>query len=92
MYKPIKQAIDTSGFVAVSLPTGHGCAAYSLWTEDGKKYEVSDVSDGTGSIVVTSDGTAGMALSIEEVRGKGAVICYAKGSSNTNLVGIITKQ
>ena len=91
MYPPIKVDIDTSGYVAVALPDGHSCESYSLWTEDGNAFYVASVSAGTDGVKVTTDGTSGFAISINEVRGPGATICYAKGTSDTNLVGLITK-
>lgn len=94
MYTPIKKQITAAGYVAVTLPTGHSCSSYSLWTEDGAAFYVAgaDDSSGTNGVLVTTDGTNGFALTINEVRGAGATICYAKGTSTTNLVGLITKD
>lgn len=91
MYTPIKQAITAGGYVAVTLPSGNGCKSYSLWTEDGAAFYIAKATDGSDGILVTTDGTACMAIAVEETRAPGATICYAKGTSTTNLVGIITK-
>jgi len=93
MYENIKTAITATDFVPVRLPANQKCSSVSLWTEDGSYWERSFVADGTGSIKVTSDGTAGMAVNINQEYGAsavGTIVCYAKGSASTNLVGIIT--
>jgi len=93
MYENIKTAITAAGFVPVRLPANQKCSSYSLWTEDGAIWERSFAADGTGSIKVTGDGTKGMAININQQYGAsipGTIVCYAKGTSSTNLVGIIT--
>ena len=87
IYPTISQAIDTSAFVAVALPTGHNCSSFSLWTEDAAAYLISSVSDGADAITVP----ASLPLTISQPYGKDSVLCYAKGTSATNLVGLITK-
>ena len=93
MFENIKTAITAAGFVAVRLPSNQKCSSVSLWTEDGSLWERSFAADGTNSIKVTSDGTGGMPFSIDQPYGAsavGTIVCYAKGSASTNLVGIIT--
>lgn len=87
---PIKQAITDAGFVPVSLQAGGSCTAFSLWTEDRADYYLSSLEDGSNAIIVPN----GFPLSInqKEPRSKtGRIICYAKGTTATNLVGLITK-
>jgi len=89
----IKTGITTSGFVPVRLPVNQGCSTYSLWTEDGAYWIYSHNSAGDTPIKVTSDGSASLSVSISNIvppDSAGAIICYAKGSSSTNLVGLIT--
>lgn len=91
----IKQGITAAGFVPVRLPANQVCNALSLWTEDGAKWIYSHNAAGDTAIEITVDGTSGFPLSLSEVLSRadsaGAIICYAKGSSSTNLVGLITK-
>lgn len=91
MYPPIKKAITAAAYVEVTLPATHECQAYSLWTEDGAAFYMSSDGSADNGILVTTDGTNGFAVSLNEVLGKGQRLCYAKGTSSTNLVGLITK-
>ena len=87
----INTSISASGFVAVRLPANVRCTAYSLWTEDGAKWEFATESDGSDAIDVTSDGTNVLPIAVSLPFGAsaaGTIICYAKGTSTTNLVGI----
>ena len=89
MYPSINAAITTGGFVAVRLPANHMCSAFGLWTEDGENWIKSVNSDGSDPITVT------IPLALQIVHPKeaaGAILCYAKGTSATNLVGEITKE
>ncbi len=90
IYTPIKQAITPGSYVAVRLPTNCSCSAFSLWSEDGASYSISSLSDGSDAITVPN----GFPLSVDQSLGKkipGAIICYARGTTSTNLVGLITR-
>ena len=93
---PIKQAITTDAtYVAVRLPAGHSCTAFSLWTEDGSAYYFGSLPDGSDAVLVTSDGTSGLPFLYSQALGKdddGAILGYAKGTAATNLVGFFVKQ
>ena len=88
--------ITAAGFVAVRLPAGHSCNSYSLWTEDGTAWIRSHNAAGDVEVLVTTDGTNGFPISINETLGTndplGAIVCYAKGTSTTNLSGVITQS
>jgi len=90
MYNDILTAIDTSAtFVPVRLPANEGCQSFSLWTEDKADWYKANDAAGTNAIKVT------IALSPEiphSPSAAGTILCYAKGTSATNLVGIITKR
>jgi len=93
-YPAIVTDIDTSGFVAVRLPANHMCQAFSLWTEDGAAWVYSHNAAGDRPITITADGVTGLALALNIIHQKdsaGAILCYAKGTTDTNLVGLITK-
>ncbi len=90
IHPTINQAISTDDYVAVRLPANCSCRTFSLWTEDSKSYEIS--SDSTGSDAITVPD--GFPLAIAQGHSKdaaGAILCYAKGTTSTNLVGLITK-
>ena len=90
----ISQEITTAGYVAIRLPANVQAKSWALWTEDGSKWEYATESDGSNAIDVTNDGTGGMPISVNSSRGEtaaGAIICYAKGTATTNLVGIPIK-
>jgi len=89
MYPAIDTDITAAGFVAVRLPANHSCSAFSLWTADDTNWIKSISSDGAGPIPVT------IPLSLEIPHGSdatGTILCYAKGTSSTKLVGEITKR
>ena len=94
-YEAIKEAITTAGFVAVRLPAKQNCSEFSLWTEDGTKWVYSHNSDGDTPITVTADGTSCLPLALSIYHGidvsTGNVLCYAKGTTSTNIVGLVTK-
>lgn len=94
IYEGISEGITAAGFVAVRLPIGQICKSFSLWTADGAAWIYSHNSDGDTPILVTSDGTKGFPLSLEIMHGRsdalGNILCYAKGTSSTTLVGLIT--
>ncbi len=86
----ITVGITTGGFTALRLPANVGCSCFSIWTEDAAAYELSSDSAGADAITVP----AGLPFSIEKGHVgsvAGTILCYAKGTSSTNLVGIITK-
>jgi len=90
IFPTISQAITTGGFVAVRLAANCSCVSFSLWTEDGATYEISSESDGSDAINIVD----GFPLSMIKPHAKeaaGAILCYAKGSTSTNLVGLVTK-
>lgn len=85
--EPITKAITTGGYVAVRLPANVSCTSFSLWTEDAASYYIAKESDGSDAIIVPE----GMAFSMDEkvhADSAGAILCYAKGTSSTNLVGL----
>jgi len=87
----ISKAITAAGYVAVRLPALTSASAYSLWTEDGASWYYATVAAGTDGVLVTT-GSSGFPVSITENLEKltaGALVCYAKGTTSTNLVGII---
>ena len=91
IYPPIKVAITADGFVPIPLPTGHGSAAWGLWTADGSAWEISSKSDGSDAIPVTVGDSKGLPIGAAQVSPPDALICYAKGTTSTDLVGLITK-
>ena len=94
IFPPIEQAITAGGYVAVRLPANYGCKSFSLWTEDGAAYYIAYESDGSDAILVTTDGTNGFPFSMDKSHpgdAAGTILCYAKGTSSTNLVGLITQ-
>jgi hypothetical protein len=84
---PIGQDITTTGYVAVRLPAGYGCSSYGLVAYDGAAYYIASKSDG-------SDGElypAGFRFTSNEkysASNEGTVICYAKGTTSTRIVGL----
>jgi len=94
IFPPIEQAITAGGYVAVRLPANYGCDSFSLWTEDGTAWYIAYESDGSDAILVTTDGTNGFPFSMDKKHpgdAAGTILCYAKGTSSTNLVGLITQ-
>jgi hypothetical protein len=91
---PIKEEITAAGYTPINLPVNTACSSFSLWTEDGAPWYIASVSAGTDGIKVTVDGTKGMPIALSHTEPKsssGTIICYAKGTTSTNLVGVITK-
>ena len=90
IFTPISQAITTGGYVAVRLPVNQSCTSYSLWTEDGASYYIAKESDGSDAIIIPD----GLAFSMEQrinTEPAGAILCYAKGTTSTNLVGLFLR-
>jgi hypothetical protein len=91
----IKEEITAAAYTAINLPANTGCSGFSLWTEDGAPYYIASTSDGVlDGIKVTSDGTKVLPLTLSHAEGKaatGTILCYAKGTSTTNLVGVTVK-
>jgi len=84
----ISQAITSSGYVAVRLPVETGCEAFSLWTEDGSGFYIASKPNGSDGILLPD----GMAFSLTQrfySNANGAILCYAKGTTSTNIVGLI---
>ena len=90
IHPTISQVLNTSTFAEVTLPAGQGAKTVSLWTEDGASYEMSTTSAGTDATVVPD----GLPLSLDLGGARmlaGTTICFAKGTTVTNLVGLLTK-
>lgn len=88
IYQPIKQEITTAAFVAIT--TSKKCSCFSLWTEDGSDYIISNTAAGTVSVTVPSGFPFSIAID-PHTTDEGAILCYAKGTSTVNLVGLITR-
>ena len=90
MYEDINTAITTAEtFVPVRLPANHGCKSFSLWTEDETPWYKANSAAGTGAIKVITPVNIEM---VHSPSSDGTILCYAKGTTATNLVGFITKQ
>ncbi len=87
---PITVGITTGGFTALRLPVNTGCTCFSMWTEDSADYEIASVSDGGDAVTVPG----GFPFTIEKAHVgsvAGTILCYARGTSSTNLAGLIIK-
>ena len=96
MIGTIKDAVTSGGYTAVRLPANQGCSSYTIWTADGTAFEVATVSAGTDAVLVAepTDVTKGFPLVVNQPYGAdpaGKIVCYAKGTASTDVVGIITQ-
>ncbi len=90
IYPPIDETLTTSTWTAIRLPAGFGCQEFSLWTEDSTEWYISSESDGSDEITVP----ANLPISLSKAHPKntsGAILCYAKGTTTSKLVGLITR-
>ena len=90
IFPPITQAITTADFVPVRLPANCSCRSFSLWTEDKTSYEISNLANGSNAVIVPDGFPLGLTIGHAK-SAAGTIICYAKGTSSTNLVGLVTR-
>ena len=87
----ISQEITTADYVAVRLPANANCESFAIWTEDGSGFYIASVVAGTDGVLVPEDTAISVHQQFSSTSSTGAIIFYAKGTTTTNLVGIITQ-
>ena len=86
----IKQEITAASYVAVRLAADTGCESFAIWTEDGASFYISSDSAGVDGILVPEDAAISVTQRFYSTSA-GTILCYIKGTTTTNLVGVITQ-